>query len=184
LVFELDKYSVSIIKELNNFSDSKDEIPFYEKEYLPESICFLSNKFGIRIFEKGIEINRATIVNGFGATSLHERSQVFYENQILICCGDSVFCLDIPALILKWKTKVDEITAFQIFKLDGGYVVHGELEITKINKEGDILWQNSGRDIFITPEGKNDFEIKDSYIQAKDWDHQIYKWNFDGEEIK
>ena len=184
MVFKVDKYKVRIIKELNNFSDSEEKMLSYEKEYLSESIYFLSNKFGIRIFEKGIEINSAIIANDFGATGLHETSQVFSENQILICCGDSVFCLDIPTLTLNWKTKVDEITAFQIFKLDDGYAIHGELQITKINQEGDILWQNSGRDIFITAEGKNDFEIKDSYIQAKDWDHQIYRWNFNGEEIK
>ena len=179
MIFEIDKYQVKIISEL----DLEFTVSSYKNEYLSNSLFKLTSKFGIIILENGAEVNSVIIGAENGASSLHETSCVFDEKQVLICCGDSIFCLDIPTLHLNWKTKVDEITAFQIFKINNGYIIHGELEICRINKFGDIVWKVGGADIFLTPEGGDYFEVKDNIIKTRDWEHRIYKWNLDGAEI-
>ena len=181
--FEIGTYQVKIIDESEYNPDWKDNSSAYEKKHFVESEFRLSTKFGIKIFENGIELNSALITAEGGASGLHETSQIIENNRILICCCDSVFCLEIPTLNLFWKTKVDFATAFEIYKVDDSYIIHGELEISRIDKNGQIIWNNSGGDIFTTPEGTNTFEITENYIKALDWNKNVYMWDFDGNEI-
>lgn len=75
---------------------------------------------------------------------------------------------------MQWKTEADDATCFEIFKYEDSYIVHGELAITRLNRNGEILWQQSGRDIFTTPNGKDDFTLKDNYVYATDWEGNRY----------
>jgi len=181
--FEIGTYQVKIIDESEYNPDWKDNSSDYEKKHFIESDYRLSTKFGIKIFENEIKLNSALITSEGGASGLHETSQVIENNRILICCCDSVFCLELPTLNLIWRTKVDWATALQIHKIDNGYIVHGELEITRIDNDGEIIWKNSGADIFVTPDGKDDFEISSGLIKVMDWDRKSYVWDFDGNEI-
>ena len=74
------------------------------------------------------------------------------------------------------------MTCFEIFKKGDFYIVHGELEITKLNENGKILWQKGGADIFTTISGKNDFKLTEKYIIATDWENRIYKFDYEGNE--
>ena len=51
-------------------------------------------------------------------------------------------------------------TAFEIFKIENGFIIHGELEITRIDNDGKVIWQNGGADIFVSQNGNDDFEVK------------------------
>ena len=64
------------------------------------------------------------------------------NNSIIICCGNALFSLSLPELKLNWKKEIDSSTAFEIFKMNEDYIIHGELEISRIDKYGNILWQN------------------------------------------
>jgi hypothetical protein len=99
---------------------------------------------------------------------------------LVICCSNTVFKLTIPDLNLEWKTVADSATCFGIHFLDKDYIVHGELDITRLDKDGKIVWQNGGRDIWITAEGIDDFAVYDDYILATDWGYNRYKFDFDG----
>ncbi len=183
MTFEIGEYKVQIINESDHSPGSKDNNSNYEKDYTTESDYNLPTKFGIHILEKGIEINNAIIGAEGGASALHETSQLIENNRIMICCGDTIFCLDLPSLNLNWRTKADEATTLEIFKIENGYIIHGELEITRIDENGKIIWQKGGSDIFMTVDGNDDFEVKDNHIKATDWGRRVYKWNFDGTEI-
>ena len=54
------------------------------------------------------------------------------------------------------------------------------MEISRLDKKGQIVWQQSGRDIWVTAEAIDDFVIYDNYILATDWDYFRYKFDFDG----
>ena len=62
-------------------------------------------------------------------------------------------------------------------------IVHGEQEITYLNSNGEIQWNFSGRDIFTTADGNEDFIILEDCILAVDWEGNNYKINRDGKEI-
>jgi hypothetical protein len=91
--------------------------------------------------------------------------------------------LSIPELDLLWQTQADQITCFGLYAYNDTYIVHGELGISRLDKDGKILWQKTGADIFTTLEGENIFEIADSYILVKDWEHRLYKFDFDGNSV-
>jgi hypothetical protein len=59
---------------------------------------------------------------------------IIEDKRLLICCSDSIFCLSIPDLTLLWRTRADEATCFEILKYQDSYIVHGELEILRLDK--------------------------------------------------
>ena len=91
--------------------------------YIDKSEFKLTTRLLIKVF---FELNylKSVIIGGQGgASAIHETSQIVAENEIVICCSDTVFNLTIPELYLIWKKKVDSITCFEIFKLDRDYIV-------------------------------------------------------------
>jgi len=86
-------------------------------------------------------------------------------------------------LSLLWRTKADRATCFEIYKYQDSYIIHGELEIARLDKNGKILWQQSGSIIFTTLDGKDNFIITDNYILATDWENRKYKIDFNGQLI-
>ncbi|WP_276166497.1 hypothetical protein [Zobellia alginiliquefaciens] len=183
MTFEIGKYIVKLLNESDFQIGSKDNNIEYRKSFFTESDFILATKFGIQILENGLESQNAIIGAEGGASGLHETSQIIEKERILVCCGDTIFCLGIPDLNLIWKSKVDEFTCFEIFKIENGYIVHGEMEISRIDDDGQIVWKNGGADIFVSADKTDDFEISDNYIKALDWDKKVYKWDFDGNEI-
>ncbi len=115
-----------------------------------------------------------------GRTGIHDKSQIIEINKLIICCSDSVFCLSIPDL-KNWSRPT---ACFEIFKLQDDFIVRGEIEIKKLDSNGNILWQNGGADIFITEKGIDGFIITDFYIRATDWENRTYKFSFDGKQIE
>jgi hypothetical protein len=87
-----------------------------------------------------------------------------------VCCGNNIFCLTIPGLDLLWTTKADPAVCFEIYKFEDSYIVHGELEISRLNEDGKVIWKFSGPDIFTTPTGQENFKLESGVIEAISWD--------------
>ncbi len=139
-----------------------------------------SSKHGIKIHREGQIIDSCIIIGSGGATGIHQSSSLMDNDQLIICCCDTIFCLMAPELNLKWKTQADQATCFQIFKLQKDYVVHGELQVTRLGKDGKILWQFAGKDIFVSLEGEEEFKLADDHIMLTDFGKTRYKIDFDG----
>jgi hypothetical protein len=184
MIFETGKYRVEIYSDETYSFNSVDNINEYERMYLDKLNGHLTSRYGIKIYEVDKLLCSAMIGTDGAPTSPHRNRIIVEENRIVICCGNSVFCLILPDLQLEWKSKVDEAACLEIFKYKYSYIVHGELEISRVSYDGKILWKQSGGDIFTTPNGKNDFKITDNYILATDWEGRKYKFDFEGNKIK
>ena len=179
----IEKYKIEIYSDETFEIDYTENLNKYDFQYFEDENKYNSTFVGVKIYENG-ELKRSTIIGSEGGnTGINENSKIIEQNRILICCADKIFCLSFPELNLVWKTKSDEMSCFEIFKKEDYYIVHGELEITKLNDNGKILWQKSGADIFTTVNGKNDFELTDKYIIATDWENRIYKFDYDGNDF-
>lgn len=163
--------------------NSADYIDNYQKVYFEESDYVLPSIFGIKVFESENLINSAILSVGGGATTIHDTSIVISQSRIHICCGNFVFCLSIPELEIIWKTQADEITCFEIFEIGNEFIVHGEMEISKLDQNGNVNWRRGGKDIFLTLEGIDDFSIIDNIIIAKDFEYNLYEFDLDGNQI-
>lgn len=181
--YTTEKYKITIYSDPTFTEGSVDNINNYNFVYFDKSEYVFPTVLGIKIFHENKLLKSAVVGSIGGGSGIHETSTIIEDDRALICCSDSVFCLSIPELSLLWKTKADQATCFEIFKHKDDYIVHGELEISRIDKNGEIVWQQGGRDIFTTLEGKDGFAITDEYILATDWENRKYKFDYNGKII-
>jgi len=174
------QYQIDIYTDGTFDQGSADNLNKYDYEYLEGTEYQLPTKFGIKIFEEGYLIKSAIIGSQGGETGIHERSVIYEDNRIVVRCSNTVFCLLIPDLKLLWKVQADPVTCFEIYKYKDDYIIHGELEISRIDKDGKILWQRSGSDIFLTLNGDQDFELTEKFIIAKDFKNRVYRFDYNG----
>lgn len=69
---------------------------------------------------------------------------------------------------------------FAIYKIENGYILYGELEITMFDFEFIKKWSFSGKDIFASVSDKQCFEIHDHFICLYDFEDNYYEVGFDG----
>ena len=179
-----EKYIISFVKEEDFDEISNDNANQYNYNYTEKSKYKLSTIIGIKVSIGENLLNSAVIGSTGGASGIFENSTIIEEDRILVCCSDDIFCLSIPDLTLLWKTNADRITCFEIFKCNNSYIIHGEINISRIDEDGKLLWQESGADIFTTYEGKDNFVVTETYIFALDWENNEYKFDFDGNLLK
>jgi len=173
------QYEIDISHDETSQQASVDNFR-YDHVYFDNSGYVLSTTFGIKVYKDKNLITSAIIGSIGGGTTNHDKSTIFEPDRFLICCSDTVFCLSIPDLSLLWQTKADEATCFEVFSYQNSYIVHGELTITRLDQRGNILWQQSGADIFTTPDGQDCFRLTDEFIIVSDWENRIYKFDYEG----
>ncbi|MHB1278837.1 MAG: hypothetical protein ACYC1Q_10600 [Bacteroidia bacterium] len=179
-----DMYRIELYRDPTFSKDSADSANHYDFVYFEKSDYDFLTIIGVKVFQDDILIKSAVMGSIGGGTGIHATSAIVENDRLVVCCSDTVFCLSIPELTLLWRTRADEATCFEIYSRHNSYIVHGELQITRIDKVGNILWQQSGADIFTTHDGKDSFVITDTYILATDWENRKYKFDFDGRRLQ
>ncbi|SKC08420.1 hypothetical protein SAMN05660841_04125 [Sphingobacterium nematocida] len=173
--------TIKILDEPTYKYGSTDNDFCYSKVYFGgEAELYPTSKHGIKIYQRDKVIDSCIIIGSGGATGIHQNSSLVDNDQLVICCCDTVFCLTLPDLALKWKIQADLATCFQIFKLQDGYIVHGEFEITKLDRDGNKKWEFGGLDIFVSADNKEEFKLESDGILLTDFSGKTYKIDFDG----
>jgi hypothetical protein len=173
-------YEIEIYQDPSYDENSSDNINRYDAVYFDGLDYRSTTIFEIKLYSKDLPVKSAVIGGVGGGTGLHDHSTIIEDKRFVICVSNSVLCLSVPDLQFLWRTKADTATCFQIFKYEADYIIHGEVEISRLDARGKIVWQQSGADIFTTLDGKDDFLLMDDYILATDWNHQKYKFGYDG----
>lgn len=178
--FDFKNHRVELVNETNYTLNSVDNNFIYENIFADESDLCLWTKHGIKVFLAENLYSNALICANGGATGIHENSAVIIDENILICCANKIFSLSLPKLALNWIKKVDDATCFRIFNTKNGIFVHGEIEASRIDEAGNILWSVGFADILVTPDGKDEFIFHNDFIEIQDWNHTKYKLDFNG----
>ena len=147
------QYQIDIYSDETFAKGSVDNLHKYNIEHFDESEYIFPTMFGIKVFKDEGFLTSAIIGSTGGGTGIHKTSIIYEDTRLIICCADSIFCLSIPELKLLWLTKADQASCFEIYKYQDNYIVHGEFEISRLNKDGKIVWQQTGADIFTTISG-------------------------------
>ena len=181
-------YTIDIMDDSNYTLNSSDNIVSYNMEYFDGMTntdrVYPTSKHGIRINGNGEELASAIICEIGGATTIHDKSAVVTKDSLLICCCDKVYCLSIPRLEIKWKKRLDPATCFAIYPFKGDFIIHGELLVTRIDIDGYAKWNFGARDIFVTPDGMDSFNLINDKIKLRDWEGYEYMLNEHGQEIR
>ena len=184
LQLNFNEYKIELSNESDYTPDSTDISFVFDKIFIDEeSKIYQSTKHGIKILKDEKILSNALICAVGGATGIYENSAVIVDNSILICCANKVFSLNLPDLDLNWLKEVDSATCFSIFNTKNGIFIHGEMEVSKIDKSGNIIWSQGFADILVTLDGKESFILHDDFIEIEDWNHDKYKLDFNGKFI-
>lgn len=180
------EYIIELIDETWDSLDSSDKSYKYETVISDGGTSECPCKYEIKIKDcSEKEIKSCLIIGTSGCgQALCKESCVIIEDSLYICVSNKVFSLSLMNLQLNWCKEVDFATAFGIYNMNEDFIIHGELYITRINKKGEIIWQHSGSDIFVSASPKNyptdNFYIKDNLIFAQSWDERKYCISYDG----
>lgn len=173
-------FTIEVFNDSTFSLNSSDNLNVYKNIYFGEDAeKYPSSKHGIRLIKNDEEIDNCLLI-GSGGKSINENSSILDNENLLICCSDSVFSISILDLKLNWVKKLDIATCFKIFRIENDFVVHGELEITRIDSFGNIIWQFGGADIFVSLDEEDSFQLNENHIVVKDIVGNQYMMNFDG----
>ncbi|WP_209391334.1 hypothetical protein [Chryseobacterium sp. RR2-3-20] len=176
--------TIELIDEPTYTFNSTDNKFIYSKHYFVDGAKeYPTSKHGIKVYQNDQIIDSCIVIGSGGATGIHQNSSLIDNDQLLLCCCDTIFCLTLPNLELKWKIQADQATYFQIFKQQDEYIIHGELQITKLDKNGSKKWEFGGADIFVSKDNEEEFKIEKDGILLTDFAKTKYKIDFDGKLI-
>lgn len=111
-----------------------------------------------------------------GASGIHPHTAVVIADRVYVAVGDSVVCLSLDPMQVIWSTQVDSATCFGVYydRKRSALLSHGELEIARFSKDGEIIWSASGADIF--SEG---FSLEADAISATDFNGAVYNFDYE-----
>jgi hypothetical protein len=179
-------YEIEITDDKGYRTESTDNKFLYDFVYLDEDAKkYQSSNHAIKIFQSGQLIKSAVVCAVGGSTCIHDNSAVVSDDNLYVACADKVFSLSLPDLQLRWMVRVDQATCFGIYKADNGLFTHGELSVTRLGTDGQIIWQIGLRDIIVTVDSdKDSFIMHDDYIELEDFLRDNYKLDFNGKFIE
>lgn len=176
--------TIEVLDEPTYKFGSADNNFNYSKHYFGDGATeYPTSKHGIKIYQDDQIIDSCIIIGSGGATGIHKNSSILDNDQLILCCCDTIFCLTLPDLELKWKTQSDQATCFQIFRQQDDYIIHGEIQVTKLDKDGNKKWEFGGADIFVSIDNEEEFKIESDGILLTDFGKTKYKIDFDGKLI-
>lgn len=156
----------------------------YKKSFLVVGEYRCTSVYGLTTCQNTLPIASALIGASGGGTGLQDSALVLEANRIVICCSSYVFCLALPTLELLWKTEADLFTCFQIAAHQDRYIVHGELAISMLDRNGNVVWKAGGADIFVNINQGDGFSVTAEGIGITDWNGKHYLFGFDGKLLK
>ena len=121
--------------------------------------------YSIEIVFDGMIIRSCVVTADGGASGVYGRSAFLRSNTCYIAVGPFVCAFCVPELKLLWHRKVDDATCFGVYNAENyqSVISHGELEIVRLDYDGNHKWSSSGRDIF-----SGEFSVYEHHIVAVD----------------
>lgn len=173
--------TIEVLEEATYKFGSADNNFIYSKHHFGDgAIEHTTSKHGIKIYQDGQIIDSCILIGSGGSTAIHQTSSLVDNDRLVICCCDTVYSLTLPYLELKWKTQADPATCFQIFQQENDYIIHGEIQVTKLDKNGNKKWEFGGAEIFVSIDNEEEFKIESDGILLTDFAKTRYKLDFDG----
>jgi hypothetical protein len=138
-------------------------------------------KHAIRVSLDGITYKTAILMEAGGATGIYSDAALIDDDCLIIRCSNQLYSLKLPGLEINWAVSPDWATCFSVHKFKESYIVHGECAISRINKDGEILWSYSGADIFVTIYNDGpEFKMNENDIELMDFTGSKYRIDYDG----
>ncbi|AMR30737.1 hypothetical protein A0256_04525 [Mucilaginibacter sp. PAMC 26640] len=180
LIFNVNQYTITVkdatSQDLDNLSDY-DALYLNDDGYKPNSMQ------AIHLHRDGVPLKSILLGANCGGTGVYANTALLDGDRLITCCSNTVFSLSVQSLEMLWKTKADWATCFAVYQYQQDYIIHGEVELSRLDRSGNIVWQQSGSDIFVTPEGSSEIILFEDSIVVIDFDYSKYVFDYDGNTI-
>ena len=169
-----------IIIETDNTFDpySTDNIYHYDKIHNPLELKTYYLTFSINIKTTDKNISLALIGDRY---SFAEKCAVLKDNDLIILLNNFIFKINILTGELVSSNPIETYGCnFEIYQIDNGYIIYGEIEILMLDFNFNVIWRFSGRDIFVTTNDLIPFELCDEIIKLHDFENNYYELTLEG----
>lgn len=166
------RYSVEMLDEPSYSFASTDNVRAYHKELLLAGRHQVTSKHGLISFVDDERVTSIVVGTCGGATGVHDRSAILFDDRCFVAIGPELLCLTVPNLEVVWHHEADSATCFglHISPTERAVVVHGELEISKWTFEGEQVWGFGGADIFTGA-----LSIVGETVVVEDFEGRVYQ---------
>ena len=169
-------------------SSESPDLPRYDPRSVDntrgrEEECYLgddgyrpSSRHRIAVVHGETVLASRVLLAGGGRSGVHARSAVLRGSTCFVAVGPFVCALELPTLRQLWHTQVDPATCFGLYDAPryASLVSHGELEITRLDYSGRLLWSSGGRDIF-----SEEFALHEHHAAATDFEGTRYRFELE-----
>jgi len=105
---------------------------------------------------------------------------ILKDRELLVLIDKDIFIINIDDYMLITYRNLDCFgNNFGIYLVNDGYIIHGEMEVFKLDYELNKVWEFSGADIFVTHDDKLPFLIDGDRIKIYDWNGTYYELDWD-----
>ncbi|MEA5016077.1 MAG: hypothetical protein VB099_16105 [Candidatus Limiplasma sp.] len=146
--------------------------------------CLASEFYSAFLISVPVQGLRILLCGSFYAG--HDDFALVDDERLIVLVDTEIFVVDIATgrLLLHKELKVDWQSLWSIYRFGGGYIIHGEIEIVKLNNCFDTEWTFCGGDIWVTLDpAQKAFEIRGDTLRLHDWNGRYYLLNTAGQEI-
>jgi len=146
------------------------------------------------IVEKIDKIGLATklaITGIYGGFYLYSQSEdkdgqsiKLIDQDLIFSLGDTFLSLNLKSNQFNWLLQPDLTEVFEFYDLQDDFIVRGETEVHRIDRNGNKLWSFGGQDIWVNLEGENEVIILEDKILLTDFNSSKYFIDFDGKQLE
>lgn len=177
--FTAGKYCISINDE-PDFDMYSSDNKIYDNVLVLTKKTDYSRTISLEV-EKGGMIKTAAFVIPYYTP--RDDFYITLDDEHILFMFDNYICIFELSSIRIINSKLIEHsgTMFAIYPYKDEFIIYGEMEIFKINKELSVIWSFGGRDIFVTCNSDiNPFTMKADRICLYDFSENYYEINYNG----
>lgn len=163
---------IRIVEEPQYSFGSADNERKYAREITIGDGDYIGSPYGVLVDD----VPAVVLAGGGLMMPIEGRSALVWKERLFIGVGNCVACLSLRPLVLIRSVQVDFAACFSLHvsPVHDALICHGEVEISRLSAEGDLLWQSSGRDIFTGL-----FALKPTHIEAHDFNEDVYRLRYE-----
>ncbi len=181
LTFESIKNNESFNSNLQSYFSN-----FIESKLINEKSSLESINLKVKISFHNYDAQVTNSIQIFGRLHnseyyIHKDSFLIIDDSIIIYFDGIILSLNLENLKLNWIKECTDIIDIVLFQND--LFVYDELEILRLDKNGNEKWSFGGMDHFISYQGTDNFIFFDEYIQMVDSNEVIYRISYDGKDL-
>ena len=109
-----------------------------------------------------------------------EQCALIHNDKLIIANFNEVYVINIRNGQARYKDNDCMGGAFSLHQVEGGYIIHGEMYVVKLDYDLNTVWEFYGEDILVDPEGKDSFIISEDKIELIDFMNNRYVIDMNG----